>query len=195
MKDRLGRQLRYQATQFAVREEGEDLFIEGYFVLFGVETELWLGASEEVAAGSCDETIASDDIRALTNHDTTLVLGRNKAGTLELRADSGGVWGRIKVNREDTDAMNLYARVKRGDVSQCSFGFDIIEETTEWRDDGTVKWTMTKLKLYEVSPCTFPQYEQTSIQARKSQYDQHRSRQLAQRKKSLKERLSRCLSN
>lgn len=70
-------------------------------------------------------------VRALIDHETRLVLGRSKAGTLELREDSHGLWGKIRINPNDTDAMNLYNRVKRGDVDQCSFGFNIVKEDTE----------------------------------------------------------------
>ena len=66
--------------------------------------------------------------------------------------------------------MDLYARVQRGDVNQCSFGFDILDEETEYRDDGSVHWTIKKVKLYEVSCVTFPAYAETSIQARKNDY-------------------------
>ena len=97
------------------------------------------------------------------------VLGRNRAGTLELREDSHGLWGSILVNPNDQDAMNLYARVQRGDVNQCSFGFDILEEETEFLPDGSVHWTIKKVKLYEVSCCTFPAYSETSVQARKDE--------------------------
>ena len=115
--------------------------------------------------GAFDNTIA-DDVRALINHDTTLVLGRTKAGTLQLRTDNHGLWGHIDINPNDTDAMNLYNRVQRGDVDQCSFGFDILNEETDFREDGSVHWTIKEVKLYEVSPCTFPAYEETNIAAR-----------------------------
>lgn len=175
-------------------DEGQDMFIEGYFAVFGQETELWPGAYEEIAPGAFDETLGND-IRALINHDTTLVLGRNKAGTLELRADSYGLWGRVKINPNDSDAVNVYERVKRGDVDQCSFGFNILAEETDWRDDGTVKWTVTKVDLHEVSVCTFPAYEQTGIQARKAQVEQHREREFEARRTKLKERLTACLNS
>ena len=87
------------------------------------------------------------------------------------------------------DAMNLYERVRRGDVTQCSFGFDILKEKTEWRDDGSVKWILEKVKLYEVSVCTFPAYEGTGVQARHDEVKQHQERQLEQRKKEVKERI------
>ena len=111
----------------------------------------------------------SDDIRALINHDTSLVLGRTSAHTLELKTDSHGLWGHIDINPNDTDAMNLYERVKRGDVDQCSFGFDITTEDTDIRDDGSVHWTIKGVKLYEVSVCTFPAYSATSVSARNAE--------------------------
>jgi len=172
----------------------EDMYIEGYFAVFNKPTELWPGAFEEIAPGAFDETLGND-IRALINHDTTLVLGRNKSGTLEIIVDSHGLWGRVKINPKDTDAVNLYERVMRGDVDQCSFGFNIIEEETEWRDDGSVKWTLKKIDLHEISVCTFPAYEDTGVQARHTEVEQHKEKQLEQRKNSLKVRLNKCLNN
>ena len=194
--DRKIKQTRSLQTELKTRAEpdAQDMYIEGYFAVFGRETELWPGAYEEIAPGAFDETLGND-IRALINHDTTLVLGRNKAGTLELKADSYGLWGRIKINPNDSDAVNLYERVKRGDVDQCSFGFNILEEITDWRDDGTVKWTITKIDLHEVSVCTFPAYEETGVQARKAEVEQHRQRLLEAKKNQLKERMRRCLSS
>jgi HK97 family phage prohead protease len=194
--DRKIRQTRSLQTELKTRAEpdAQDMYIEGYFAVFNRQTELWPGAFEEVAPGAFDETL-NNDIRALINHDTTLVLGRNKAGTLELKADSYGLWGRIKINPNDTDAVNLYERVKRGDVDQCSFGFNIIEEETEWREDGTVKWRLTKVDLHEVSICTFPAYEETGVQARKAEVEQHRQRLLEAKKNKLRERMRRCLSS
>lgn len=190
--DRSNRQTRSLQTELKTRaSESEDMVIEGYFSVFGRQTELWPGAFEEIAPGAFDNTLGND-IRALINHDTTLVLGRVKSGTLEIRADGHGLWGRIKVNPNDGDAVNLYERVKRGDVDQCSFGFNIVKENAEWRDDGTVKWTITEIDLHEVSVCTFPQYEDTGVQARKAEVAQHRDRQMQVRKNELKARLKKC---
>ena len=73
--------------------------------------------------------------------------------------------------------MNAYARIARGDITGCSFGFDIQEQETEYRDDGTVHWTITKVKpLYEISPCTFPAYEDTSVSARRRDFEEIRRR-------------------
>lgn len=187
--DRNKKQTRSLKTELKTRSEGENMTVEGYFVVFNSQTELWTGAYEEIAPQALDDTL-SNDIRALINHDTTLVLGRNKAGTLELKKDSRGLWGSIKINPNDTDAVNLYERVKRGDVDQCSFGFNVTSEETDWRDDGTVKWTITGVDLHEVSVCTFPAYEDTGVAARSKEVEQHKEKQLQVRKAKLKERLN-----
>lgn len=166
MSDRGTRQLRTVATDFTTREDGDELLIEGYFAVFDSNYDIWPGASESIAPGAFAKSLESDDIRALTNHNTDLVLGRNRAGTLILKEDTHGLWGSIRINPKDSDAVNTRERVLRGDVSQCSIGFDIREEETEFRDDGSVHWTIKDVKLWEVSVCTFPAYESTNVQAR-----------------------------
>lgn len=163
--DRVNRQMRTKSTEFKTREDGENLAIEGYFAVFDSVYEIAPGMSESIAPGAFDNTL-SGDIRALINHDTTLVLGRTKANTLQLKADNHGLWGHIDINRNDSDAMNLYNRVQRGDVDQCSFGFKIVNEETDFREDGSIHWTIKEVELFEVSPCTFPAYEETNIAAR-----------------------------
>lgn len=158
-------QTRTAMTDFETREENGSPVIEGYFAVFNSNYHIFDGATESIAPGAFSDTL-SGDIRALINHNTTLVLGRTSAHTLELREDSHGLWGKILINPNDSDAMNLYERVKRGDVSQCSFGFEILDESTEYRDDGSVHWTINKVRLHEVSCVTFPAYEETAVSAR-----------------------------
>lgn len=186
--DRNIRQTRSIASNFTTREDGEDLKIEGYFAVFNSIYDIGPGMSESIAPGAFANTLA-EDIRALVNHDTTLVLGRTSAHTLELREDERGLWGRISINPKDTDAMNLYERVKRGDVSQCSFGFEIIREDTEISEDGSVHWTIQEVRLYEVSCCTFPAYESTNISAREAQRDEILKREAEAWRTKMKERL------
>lgn len=163
--------MRTASTKFNTRDEDGKLSIEGYFAVFDSVYQIGPNMSESIAQGAFDNTL-SGDIRALINHDTTLVLGRTKANTLQLRTDSHGLWGHIDINPNDSDAMNLYNRVQRGDVDQCSFGFDILNEETDFREDGSVHWTIKEVKLYEVSPCTFPAYEETHIAARAKERDE-----------------------
>lgn len=175
--DRGSRQVRSAASKFETREEGNELKIEGYFAVFNSIYQIFDDLSESVAPGAFDDTLG-DDIRALINHDSSLVLGRNTAHTLDLRQDEHGLWGSITINPNDQDAMNLYARVQRGDVDQCSFGFDILSEDYDVRDDGSVHWTIKKVRLYEVSVCTFPAYEETNVKARSAQRDEIKKRSL-----------------
>ena len=183
------RRIRSIESKFTTRDDGGELHIEGYFAVFNSVYNICDGMSESIAPGAFSETLGGD-VRALIDHETRLVLGRNTAGTLQLREDSHGLWGDILINPNDQDAMNLYARVQRGDVNQCSFGFDILEEETEFRDDGSVHWTIRKAKLYEVSVCTFPAYTETSVKARKNDYEAVKARRAEAYRAELRARLT-----
>lgn len=183
------RQVRSIETGFQTRDAEGGPIIEGYFAIFNSDYEIWPGAIEQVAPGAFTSALGGD-IRALADHDTRIVLGRTTAGTLELREDDRGLYGSIKINPEDQEAMNLYHRVQRGDVTQCSFGFDIKDEEYQHRPDGSDLWIIRDVVLYEVSVVTFPAYAETSVQARKDDINTIRSRQLAARKSALKERIA-----
>lgn len=178
------------ATQFRAEEQNEQRVIEGYFAVFDGTYELWPGATESIDRNAFDGEL-DGDVRALIDHDTRLVMGRTIAGTLTLRVDTHGLWGRIVINPDDQDAVNLYARVKRGDVSQSSFGFEILdEERTINESTGDVHWLIKRVKLYEVSVCTFPAYQSTSVSARADEMAQVKKRQFENWKENLKARLS-----
>lgn len=187
---RQGRQLRSTPQQFRTRDDGDDLIIEGYFAVFDSPYVLWDGATEIVKPGAFAGCL-SGDIRALIDHDTRLVLGRTKAGTLTLHEDARGLYGTIKINRDDADAMSLYARVQRGDVDQCSFGFDIEEETFVDLGGGQCRWEINKVNpLYEVSVVTYPAYEETAVKARHADLAEIQRRQAEAWKTKMKTRLT-----
>ena len=128
------RQVRGIPQTFQTRDDSGEKYICGYFAVFNSDYTIWDGATESVDPHAFDETLDAD-IRCLIDHDTRLVLGRTKSGTLTLRIDEKGLYGEVKINEADQDAMNLYERVKRGDVDQCSFGFDIVKEEYEEREN------------------------------------------------------------
>lgn len=176
-------------TQYRAAEENGELYIEGYFAVFNSVYEILPGITESVAPGAFAGALGGD-VRALTNHDDTLVLGRTRAGTLELREDGHGLWGRVRINQQDTDAMNLYRRVQRGDVDQCSFGFNIAEEDVEFREDGSAHWTIRRVDpLYEVTVATFPAYEDTSVAARSADTQKARQRSAQTWRERMRRRL------
>lgn len=157
--------------EFRTSEDNDERVIEGYFAVFNENYNLgenWAGfaTTESIDRGAFDKYL-SNDIRVLANHDTTLVLGRTKAGTATVTADGRGVYVRCIVNPEDADAMNVYARLKRGDVSQASFGGYIRDETREVNTVAkTVHYTLKEIDVFEFSVCTFPAYEATEVGAR-----------------------------
>ena len=168
--------------------ETDEMKITGYFVVFNSETELFEGCFEEISDKAFRD-IDLSDVRALADHDTAKVLGRTKSQTLKLSVDDKGLYGEITINKNDTEAVNLYERVKRQDIDQCSFGFNILNEQMEQRADGTTKWTITEIELFEVSVVTFPAYADTSVEARSEQMKQLEKRNLQTRKAKLKERI------
>lgn len=168
--------------------ETDEMKITGYFVVFNSETNLYENMFEEISDKAFKD-IDLSDVRALADHDTAKVLGRTKSQTLTLNVDEKGLFGEILINKDDTEAVNLYQRVKRGDIDQCSFGFNILNEIMEQRADGSVKWTITEIELFEVSVVTFPAYDNTSVEARSNQIKQLEKRNLQTRKANLKERI------
>ena len=172
----------------ADNNETDEMKIEGYFVVFNSETKLFENYYEEISDKAFKD-IDLSDIRALADHDTAKVLGRTKSQTLSLSVDEKGLFGEITINKNDSEAVNLYERVKRGDIDQCSFGFNILDETMDTRADGSTKWTITEIELFEVSVVTFPAYADTAVEARSEQMKQLEKRNLQTRKQQLKERI------
>lgn len=146
----------------SVSEPGVEPAIEGYASVFDSWSEELGGNSpfrEKVVKGAFEETIQIDDIRALFNHDPNYVLGRNKAGTLTLEEDEKGLKVRI-VPPDTTWAKDLLVSIKRGDITQMSFGFTVILDRWSYEDNIDVR-ELLKVKLFDVSPVTFPAYAQT----------------------------------
>lgn len=190
----------YRTAQFKTREETEtgDLILSGYFIKFDEVTELWPGYFEVIKREGVEKAIQNADIRALFNHDDSLVLGRTGNGTVALGVDDIGLFGDIIINKEDPQAVGAYARVQRGDVVGCSFGFIPIKINTEERDDGSYLDTILELEIFEVSPCTFPAYPQTEIAARQKDFEsqQRANREaLDKRKKEIKEKFNLCTNH
>lgn len=130
---------------------------------------------EIVRKGTFTETIRIDDIRALFNHDPNYVLGRNIAGTLELAEDEIGL--RVVITPPDTSwANDLIKNIRRGDISQMSIGFIVLEDT--WgTENGIDIREIKKVQLFDVSIVTYPAYTQTDVGVRAMEsYKDYRSK-------------------
>lgn len=178
-------QYRTNKINFREKEDDKELRIEGYFVVYDDETMLWDGVYEKIDRNAFDGEL-DKDIRALIGHDMEKVLGRTKNNTLTLKSDDKGLWGSILINRDDPEALSLYQKVKRGDVDKCSFGFIPTDEECVERSNGSL-FTVKKCDLIEVSVVAFPAYENTSISARKKDFEKKREEF---RKSELKEKLN-----
>lgn len=157
----------------SLSDESTEPAIDGYASVFDSWSEELGGNQpfrERVIKGAFEETIQNDDIRALFNHDPNYVLGRNKAGTLTLEEDDKGL--HVRITPPDTQwAKDLLVSIKRGDITQMSFGFTVILDRWNYEDNTDVR-ELLKVKLYDVSPVTFPAYTQTECGIR-SAYDNH----------------------
>ena len=133
----------------------------GYAAKFNeLSEDLW-GFRERVDEGAFRESIQKDDVRLLWNHDVNHVLARTKSKTLKLTEDKTGL--HFEGILPDTQlAKDLAVSIQRGDVSQNSFGFNILSERWERRSTGTVR-VLTKVRLYDVSPVTYAAYPQTDV--------------------------------
>ena len=163
-------------TNFEVREvaDGQPPELVGYACVFNSEATIktWFDSwIEEMAPGAFKKTLQENDIRALWNHDPNIVLGRNKAGTLELREDARGLHTVIRPPDNEWGRPVLDA-VRRGDVTGMSIGFQVIKEQVIRPPRDSKEPTRRKIleaRLRDVSPVTFPYFDQTEITARAQQ--------------------------
>jgi hypothetical protein len=158
----------FKADKIEKREENGVQRIVGHAAVFDVVAgNGWF--NEKVAKGAFSNTIKQDDVRALFNHDPNFVLGRNTSGTLRMLEDEQGLW--IEIDPPDTQyARDLMTSISRGDITQMSFGFEILkEERQKGENNEPDLFTLQEVKLWDVSPVTFPFYKETdvSLHARK----------------------------
>jgi hypothetical protein len=157
-----------RTLNFEIREDsGDEPEISGYFAVFDDVYETFWGDSEQIDRHAFDVCLTGEhDIRCLYNHNRSIVLGREKPGTLSVKVDDHGLFGRVLINKDDTDAMNVRARVMRQDISQCSIGFTVKRVKRIDLGGGKNRWILKEIELHEVSVCAFPAYEKTHVDAR-----------------------------
>lgn len=159
-----------------VSESGRPM-IEGHAAVFDSWSETLGGIfpfREIVRKGAFAESIGRDDIRALFNHDPNYVLGRNRAGTLELVEDEVGL--RVRISPPETSwAKDLQTSIRRGDITQMSIGFVVQDD--EWStENGIDTRELKKVQLFDVSPVTYPAYTATDVGVRAMQsYDGYKA--------------------
>lgn len=157
--------MEYRTIGDELRMDGEGgKLMVGHAAVFEQKSLPMFGFQEQVMSGAFKKTIQESDIRALWNHNPDHVLGRNKAGTLELDEDKRGL--AVKITPPDTQwANDLCESIRRKDVSQMSFSFRTIKDS--WHmEDGMPTRNLEEVRLYDVSPVTYPAYPTTDISVR-----------------------------
>lgn len=170
LKRSVGGQPERRTVPFEARvEDGDDgkpTVIHGHSAVFNKPADLmdWLGFREVVRPGAFTRTIKEDDIRGLWNHNTDFVLGRTKNGTTILQEDDEGL--AVEIYPPDTQyARDFTESIRRGDVDQMSFRFDVREEG--WSTvEGEPLRELLEVRLFDVSPVAFPAYTETSVGVR-----------------------------
>jgi hypothetical protein len=165
----MNREVRYLSGA-EIRAKSDNT-IEGYAACFDVLSEDLGGFRERIRPGAFAPALRDSlgGCACLFNHDSSLLLGRVRAGTLTLSEDAAGLFFRCVLPPTET-GRSVHSAISRGDCDQCSFGFSVGEDGQEWEESGgVVIRTLTAIDhLYDVSPVTFPAYSQTSVSARKS---------------------------
>lgn len=159
------------SSNLEMRAEGDKQKLVGYAAVFNRDSELIYGSFiERIAPGAFAESIANhDDVRALINHDPNLILARTASKTLTLKEDAHGLLSEIDPPKTSY-ADDLLESTRRGDISQMSFGFETIEDKWTRGENGAPDVrTLLKVRLFDVSPVTFPAYPDTDVAVRSHQ--------------------------
>jgi HK97 family phage prohead protease len=151
-------------------EENEGIVrFKGHAAVFNQITQIgssmW-GWREQIASGAFKKTIAEADVRFLFNHNSDTVMARSTNGTLELSEDKTGLLTEAGLSLDDVDVQRLVPKLNSKNVTQMSFAFRVIvDEWDEEPDDGGLPIrTIKEVKLFDVSPVTFPAYEGTDAE-------------------------------
>jgi hypothetical protein len=170
---------------FEIRErDGMLPTLAGYASVFDAPTDL--GPFDEVVRPRAFRRAlkTKQDVRALINHDSNLVLGRSASGTLRMTEDEKGL--KVEIDPPDTQyARDLIAVMRRGDVSQMSFAFlptDDGERVTRDDETGRRLRELTDVDLFDVSVVTYPAYADTSVALRSIEDAERRERSESERR-------------
>ena len=175
MPDKIKKERRFLTVQeLRVKTDDDKMTLTGYAAVFDSLSENLGGFREKIEPGAFKNSLAKSDCRALFNHDSNIVLGRQSAKTLRLKEDKTGLL--MECDLPDTQfARDLMISVNRGDITQQSFGFTVkIDEWEENRETGEATRTLKEIdQLFDVSPVTFPAYPDTTVAKRS--LEQHKT--------------------
>lgn len=145
-----------------IRFETEGRKIVGYAAKFMTRSQDLGGFVEQIEPSAFQRSLDENaDVRALIDHNPSLILGRTLSGTLKLSTDSTGLL--VEITPPDTSySRDLMVSLERGDITQMSFAF--LTKKDNWEKDGAVNLrTLLDVDLHDVSAVTYPAYLDTEI--------------------------------
>lgn len=160
-------------AEMELRAEGDAVKVGGYAAVFNSLSEDLGGFREVIRRGAFTHTIAQGaDVRFLINHDG-MPLARTKSGTLRLAEDDRGLRIDATLDPTDPDVQRLIPKMRRGDLSQMSFGFRTMKDA--WRQEGTDQIReLHAVDLFDVSAVTYPAYKATEVALRSLEAIKHK---------------------
>lgn len=160
-----------------VEQTGNGLLFRGYAAVFDSPSEPLMGfdggaVREIIKPTAFDKTLreaaspskrSGRDIKMFLNHNSDVVLGSTRAGTLRLTTDSRGLLAEADLPDSEW-GRPVGVATERGDISTMSFGFSPVK--TDPKAPRDQQW-LTEVRLFEVSPVTaWPAYPATSASVR-----------------------------
>jgi HK97 family phage prohead protease len=145
-----------------IRFETEGRKIVGYAAKFMTRSQDLGGFVEQIEPSAFQRSLDENaDVRALIDHNSSLILGRTLSGTLKLSTDSTGLL--VEITPPDTSySRDLMVSLERGDITQMSFAF--VTKKDNWEKDGAVNLrTLLDVDLHDVSAVTYPAYLDTEV--------------------------------
>lgn len=147
------------------KDDGKSV-ITGYAAVYDSLSEDLGGFRERIAPGAFSRSLkAGADVRALINHDPSLVIGRSAAGTLKITPNGKGLL--CTIEPPDTQAgRDLVVSVSRGDIDGMSFAFTTPSGGDSWEmlpnNAGAIR-TLLDVDILDVSVVTYPAYRATDV--------------------------------
>ena len=149
---------------YNVRAAATPLIVEGTAIVFDRPANLG-GVTERIARSALDG-VNLDDITLLVNHDGAGIPLARSPKTMTLTVTDSGLEMRAELP-DTAQGRAVYEAVKRGDLSQMSFAFDIGRQTF---DERARERTITQVaRVYEISIVNRAAYPQTHVTARNAQ--------------------------
>lgn len=151
-----GIEQRFALQDLEFRAEGNGMTLRGYAAVFNSPSQP-LPFIERIEPGAFRDSLKSrNDIKLLWNHDTGVVLGSTRAGTLRLLEDEIGLM--VEADLPDTTAgRDAKVSIERGDVTGFSFGFRVASGGDEWLNAN--ERVLKRVNIHEVSVgVAFPAY-------------------------------------